>query len=183
MKQVYPALGLLTAAAPAFADDALLTLPLADSFANAQFAPFWTNERVSGNFSWEAVEKPENTPSPVPYDEDGGLLYYHSYMSMSGNTARLHTAPIAAASATAPVIQFYLYHNPVGNDLVKVQVSADGGEWVAASDYALTVSAPEGIEVAEPVKADVPALGTAQRYVRGCQGDCPGGSLRRLRPG
>lgn len=128
------------AAAPfATAADGLLALPLADSFADGSLAPFWTAERVSGNFDWEAVAAPEDKPSPEPFDGDGGLLYYHSFRSMKGNSARLATAPIDAASATAPVIQFYLYHHNVGNDLVKVQVSADGGEWADVPGSEVTI--------------------------------------------
>lgn len=128
------------AAAPfATAADGLLALPLADSFADGSLAPFWTAERVSGNFDWEAVAAPEDKPSPEPFDGDGGLLYYHSFRSMKGNSARLATAPINAASATAPVIQFYLYHHNVGNDLVKVQVSADGGEWADVPGSEVTI--------------------------------------------
>ncbi len=44
MKHIYLALALMAPAA--YAADAPLALPLADSFAGASFAPFWTNERV-----------------------------------------------------------------------------------------------------------------------------------------
>ncbi|MDE7141837.1 MAG: hypothetical protein K2O33_02970, partial [Muribaculaceae bacterium] len=144
MRQTYLTLGLLLcAAAPAMAQDALLTLPLADSFAGASMAGFWTAERVSGNFDWEAVAKPQDTPSPDPYDADGGLLYYHAFRSMGGNTARLATAPIDAASATAPVVQFYMYHHLSGNDILKVQVAADGGEWADVPGSEVTVRGGE----------------------------------------
>lgn len=164
MKHLYPAILTAMAAAPfATAADGLLALPLADSFADGSLASFWTAERVSGNFDWEAVAKPEDKPSPEPFDGDGGLLYYHAYRSMNGNSARLATAPIDAASATAPVIQFYLYHHPTGNDLVKVQVSADGGEWtdVAGSEVTVKGDAVGWKQYVVPLSDAIPA-GTSQ---------------------
>lgn len=164
MKHLYLAILTAMAAAPfATAADGLLALPLADSFADGSLASFWTAERVSGNFDWEAVAKPEDKPSPEPFDGDGGLLYYHAYRSMNGNSARLATVPIDAASATAPVIQFYLYHHPTGNDRVKVQVSADGGEWadVAGSEVTVKGVAPGWKQYVVPLSDAIPA-GTSQ---------------------
>ncbi len=164
MKHLYLAILTAMAAAPfATAADGLLALPLADSFADGSLASFWTAERVSGNFDWEAVAKPEDKPSPEPFDGDGGLLYYHAYRSMNGNSARLATAPIDAASATAPVIQFYLYHHTTGNDLVKVQVSADGGEWadVAGSEVTVKGDAAGWKQYVVPLSDAIPA-GTSQ---------------------
>lgn len=146
MKHPCLTLVLFAASVPAAfgaAADAPLSLPLADSFAGGRMASFWTPERVSGNFDWEAAARPEDTPSPDPSDGDGGLLYYHAYRSMKGNTARLATAPIDAATATAPVVQFQFYHHTAGNDLLKIQVSADGGEWADVAGSEITVRGDE----------------------------------------
>ncbi|MCM1071880.1 MAG: hypothetical protein NC391_09635 [Alistipes timonensis] len=157
MKHIYLALALMAPAA--YAADAPLALPLADSFADASFAPFWTNERVAGNFDWEAVATSPDLPKPEPYDADGGFLLYQAYRSMKGNSARLATAPIDAATATAPVLQFFMYHHTVGQDVVKAQVSADGGEWTDVEGSEVTVGGAEvgWKEYIVPLSGSIPA--------------------------
>ncbi len=160
---MYLALGMLALATPAFAQDALLSLPLADSFANATIASFWTNERVSGGFDWEAVATAQDSPNPEPLDGDGGMLYYHAYRALKDNSARLYTAAIDAASATSPVVQFSIYHCPAGKDIVKVQISVDGGEWTDVEDGSIANgSTPTGWKsYIVPLSGAIPA-GTTQ---------------------
>ena len=113
-----------------------LELPFADSFAGAVLSPLWTNEIVSGsdypNYYWQTVA--EATTSKVktqPFDADSGLLIYKSYNCQNGSVARLSTPPLAFASGMKPVLNFAMYHIDSNrrNDITKVQISCDYGEW------------------------------------------------------
>lgn len=108
-------------------------LPLADSFAGAQFADFWTSEILNGTYNWE-VASASSSPSGTPVDADGGLAVYKSYSARKNESARLMTPPIDHATATNPVVEYYMLHHSGGTDVLKLQVSIDGGEWIDVPD-------------------------------------------------
>ncbi|MGN0223080.1 MAG: choice-of-anchor J domain-containing protein, partial [Muribaculaceae bacterium] len=104
-------------------------LPLADSFAGAKFADFWTSEIVNGTYNWE-VASSSSSPSGTPVDADGGLAVYKSYSARKNESARLMTPPIDHATASNPVVEYYMLHHSSGADVLKLQVSIDGGDWI-----------------------------------------------------
>ena len=121
-----------------------LDLPFADSFAGGVLSENWETEIVSGTYNW-TVGSTANYPTAEPFDADGGLIYYPSFNAQAGQTARLITAPLSRASATSPVLQFYLCHSNQGNDKVQVQVSCDNGAWVDVEGEMPVVNGDKGV--------------------------------------
>lgn len=113
-----------------------LALPFADSFAGASFAGGWTTEIVSGSgvYNWQAVAtNPQPSQSPKvteAYDGDGGFAFFNSWSAQAVNQARLITPPLRHSATDNPVVEFYLCHSANAKDGVKIQISADGGEWI-----------------------------------------------------
>lgn len=109
-----------------------LDLPVNDSFAGASFGEVWYVEEVSGDVNWEASDKlTSQLPLMDVYDADGGMAVFRGWDGKEGDYARLSTAPITKSSSSAPVLDFMFGHSGARatTDKVKVQVSADGGEW------------------------------------------------------
>ncbi len=122
-----------------------LNLPFADSFAGGEFGAMWETEIVSQSTNWVAISTvtTSTNPKPEPFDEDGGMAYYNAYSTQKGGSARLITAPISAASSTNSVVSFYFHHNTAGDDVVKLQISCDGGEWTDIEGASVTNKASE----------------------------------------
>ena len=124
-------------------------LPISDSFANATISEYFTTDKVQGNvFNWRAVSE-ANYPLSTPYDNDGGMLYFYSYDSPVGTSARLMSREIDASSASNPVLDFFLCHAQGDfKDQVVVEISKNGGEWADAETdtyhYVGGGSAPDG---------------------------------------
>lgn len=117
-----------------------VTLPFADSFAGAQISPMWDNEVVyckitnpGSNYYWQAKDKDTTSKYSEcePFDNDGGMLIYNSYMVQADNSARLATPPIAFEAGQNPALVFAMYHIAQNNrpDVMRVQISCDYGEW------------------------------------------------------
>lgn len=119
------------------------TLPFADSFAGAVINPMWDNVLLVGddfprNY-WQPKDKMESrTLTCDPYDGDGGLLFYDSYMIKNGYSARLSTPPIKYEQGDDVVLSFAMFHIASGTDEMKVQVSSDYGEWVDVPEAVFT---------------------------------------------
>ncbi len=127
-----------------------IDLPFADSFAGGDLSPDnWDKEVLNGTLNWEVLASSDKGPECEPYDNDGGLLRYNSWNAPKGNSARIMTMPISRASTTNPVVQFYQCHSASGNDVLKVQVSVDNGEWVDVANATTMVKAPEGVNAKE----------------------------------
>ena len=107
----------------------LVELPLVDSFAGAKFADFWTAEILSGSYNWE-VASASSSPSGTPVDADGGLAIYKSNNARESESARLMTPSINHATAPNPVVEYYMCHHSSGADVLKLQISIDGGDWI-----------------------------------------------------
>lgn len=118
-----------------------VALPFADSFANASFGDKWTTEVVEGTIDWVAVaEATDQQPRPTPQDGDGGMAKYRSWDAKSGHSARLITMPLSKASSSNPLLEFYLCRSSTNNnDIIKVEVSCDNGEWVVVPESEITV--------------------------------------------
>ncbi len=116
-------------------------LPFADSFANASFGDKWTTETVKGSIDWVAVaEAADQQPRTTPQDGDGGMAKYRSWDARTGDSARLITVPLSKASSSNPLLEFYLCRSSTtSNDVVKVEVSCDNGEWVELPESEITV--------------------------------------------
>lgn len=111
-------------------------LPFADSFANATIGDMWSTEVLNGTINWTAVAQ-ATTQQPLcqPQDNDGGMAFYNSWTAQRGHSARLATVPLSKASSTNPVVEFYIcHHTNNNNDIVKLQVSVDGGDWQDVPD-------------------------------------------------
>lgn len=108
-----------------------VALPFADSFAGGTIGGVWSTEVVNGTYNWAGAAS-ASSPTAQPVDSDGGLAYYKSYSAQKTHSARLITAPISKASSINPVVEYYLCHYASSsyNDIVKIQVSIDGGEWI-----------------------------------------------------
>lgn len=118
-------------------------LPFADSFAGAVISPLWDNQAVTSSsnmtYLWQAKEKMESRMLTCdPYDNDGGLLCYNSYNIQRGNSARLSTPSIKFNDGDKPVLSFAMFHIANGTDELKIQISADYGEWIDVTDAVFT---------------------------------------------
>lgn len=116
-----------------------LQLPVTESFAGAKIGEQWTNADVTNNsYKWAATS---SISGATPQDKDGGFVYFDSYSSSSrGQTARLVSEPISAASSVNPYLSFYFYHNTSGSDKLYVEVKKDNGEWEVLSNGTITVN-------------------------------------------
>ncbi len=141
-----------------------VSLPLADSFANASFGSVWTSEIVNGTKSWEAKSS-SSSPSTSPQDEDGGYAYYNSYNASREYSARLITPEILASSATNPMLEFYLMGNTSNyKDFIKLQIQKDSGEWTDIEDASWY---PNEIKKADWAKIEFPlksAVGDCEKF-------------------
>ncbi len=123
-----------------------VSLPFADSFANATLSPLWDNELVfcsavnpASNHYWQAREKMDTRMiTTEAYDGDNGLLLYNSYNIQKTSSCRLSTPPVAYNEGDKPVLTFAMYHISAGNDILKVQLSCDYGEWTDVPDATFT---------------------------------------------
>lgn len=131
------------------------SLPYNESFAEAkpQTNP-WSVAQVAGaQGSWEIKEKGED-PYVSAQDGDGGLAAFDGYHGWTnGCELRLISPTIGIRDYTNTVLSFYLYHyngiagwwstepEPVGETL-QVEISKDGGPFVAIPDADYTLYAP-----------------------------------------
>ena len=117
-----------------------VTLPFADSFAGAYLDESkWEVEDSGGKGTWAAADvllKGQFLGNWEAVDNDGGLAAYDGWNGADGDWARLITAPITKASSTAPVVDFWFRHSHSRGckNYLKVQVSADGGDWQDVAD-------------------------------------------------
>jgi hypothetical protein len=121
-----------------------LDLPMNESFADATLGTGWSTEIVELSTNWAIVSSASaNSPQPDPYDGDGGMAFFNCFYTSRGGSARLMSPPISAESSIAPVVQFYFYHFTKGDDILKLQISCDGGEWTDIPDAQVTLKADE----------------------------------------
>lgn len=114
-----------------------LNLPFADSFAGAVIDDLkWEIETVAGtsaNNKWQAAEQIwTGSASATKYnsvDDDGGLAFVDFWYISSGNSSRLETMPLSVESATAPVVDFWLWRSNNGNDNIQLQIQIDNNDW------------------------------------------------------
>ncbi len=115
-----------------------MNLPFADSFAGNVLSDDWTAEIISGTYNWE-TQSSGSSPYASPQDGDGGMVYYKSYSSRSGNGARLITPEFINAAESNPAIEFWFYHYTRGNDQIAIEVQKDGGEWEQVDGTLITL--------------------------------------------
>lgn len=117
-----------------------VNLPFADSFAGAYLDESkWEVETSGGKGTWMAksiLMEGQFLGNWTPYDGDGGMVAYDGWNADNGDFARLITAPITKSSSTAPVVDFWFRHSHSRGctNYLKVQVSADGGDWQDVAD-------------------------------------------------
>lgn len=129
-----------------------VSLPFSDSFAGASFGSSWETEILNGTKDWE-VKDSAYSPNTTPQDVDGGFAWYNSYNASREYSARLCTPEILVASATNPVLEFWLMGNTSNySDYIKLQIQKDGGEW---TDVQNAVWYPNNIGKAEWAKYEV----------------------------
>lgn len=123
-----------------------INLPFADSFAGADFGSNWDVEQVSGTTGWTAEEDGyigrATSDEISPVDNDGGMAYFPGFNANKSNQSRLVTAPVSRSSSTSPAVEFYLFKYTGTNKTdegVKIQVSADNGEWTDVEGGHVTV--------------------------------------------
>ncbi len=118
-----------------------IELPFQDSFADVSMDNRWENV-VTGctaaspvsYYYWEPKAN-SNLPNAEPYDNDGGMLRYNSYMLQVGNSCRLSTPPISYHAGDNVVVSFARFQGKnYGPDTFKLQISSDYGEWVDVPD-------------------------------------------------
>lgn len=116
-------------------------LPFINSFVDAANSMMWSTQVVEGleTENWIFAATSPKSPITGSYDNDGALAYYNCFDISSGKSARLITAPISRASTLNPLLQFYIYHHSSGNDVLKIQLSIDGGEWVDVPEASWTL--------------------------------------------
>lgn len=117
-----------------------VNLPFSDSFAGAYLDESkWEVESSGGTGTWAAAEvllPGQFLGNWGAVDNDGGLAAYDGWDGKAGDWARLITAPITKSSSTAPVVDFWFRHSHSRGckNYLKVQVSADGGDWQDVAD-------------------------------------------------
>lgn len=115
-------------------------LPFSDSFAGAKIDPSkWEMEANGEKGVWSAMSvvlPGQFLGNWESVDEDGGMAVYDGWNSSAGDWARLITAPISKASSSAPVVDFWFRHSHSRGcrNYIKIQVSADGGDWQDVAD-------------------------------------------------
>lgn len=108
-----------------------------ESFANAAYevSP-WAQDSFAADFAWSVLSTP---PRGIDSDYDGnsGLLSAKAYYANNNEQSRVMSPLFDLSEMSNPVFSFYLYQwagndsDIYGehNDVLKVQVSVDGGEW------------------------------------------------------
>ncbi len=120
--------------APALSNEleiGFVNIPFADSFAGATISDKWTLTASNSSYPWTAVSSGSN-PSASPYDADGGMLMFKSYSAYAGTEVTMTTPPLYIASATNPVVEFWMYHDTGSSskdDRLNVLISCDGGDF------------------------------------------------------
>lgn len=114
----------------------VLAMPFTDSFADGVINPLWDNECVAHKsntlYYWTGATTLGIPRLTEDYNGDSGFAYYNFYNIQAGNEARLSTPPLAFEDGSAPTLTFAKYNVKTNNrnDVVKIQVSCDNGEWI-----------------------------------------------------
>lgn len=118
----------------------VMDLPFSDSFAGAKLdGSKWEVITSGGKGEWNAMSvvlPGQFLGDWMSVDDDGGMAVYDGWNSSAGDWARLVTAPLTKSSSSAPVVDFWFRHSHSRGckNYIKIQVSADGGDWQDVAD-------------------------------------------------
>ncbi len=140
-------------------------LPYYESFAygNLKLSP-WTMVQLKTwlvNARWYTVAMGDNPTCPPTDGDDGMLGFYGGSMWAATSSCRLATPAFDFSDVTEPVLSFYLFHydtttieseyneetdeyetvTTTYDDLVKIAVSVDGGDYEAIDDATIRLDA------------------------------------------
>ncbi len=124
--------------------------PIEESFKNlTTLSGPWTSVSLDddGEAKWSLVSS-DDIISASPQDEDGGMISFNSYDVYEGSMARMVSPSLTISEMINPVLGFWLYHyrdeNYSMKDVLKAQISVDGGEYVDLTNEIVLDDKPTG---------------------------------------
>lgn len=136
-----------------------LTLPYAESFANAKTVAPWYQDPEVNDFGWACAKTPEDTEYEIcPQDGDNGFLLSESRMGEVGEQSRYISPIFNFGQTLAPCLTFWFYegrspwydpeNDGVINDRLQWQYRTLEGEWQDVKDalYYQNVSSDGWVE-------------------------------------
>lgn len=134
--------GTYSASQPVVIGGTPYTLPFLESFDQGfNKYPVWSMVSRTGMGSWVIYDKDKTTGMPLPYDNDGGYIFFSK--NDKGDRCQLFSGNIALGDAENPVLDLWYYQKKSSNKLV-LQACAESGEWEDLKTVSYDNDQPEG---------------------------------------